>query len=215
VRMQATGYVKQFHSIEGPAAKASEHYDLMVQSEARLKETVGPGTRHGVRLLVLTPSGLSPRGMVGDAQGAVRRVQVQPRGHLPLLPPHGPAGPRTGTHRRVGGMQAWGAADDRGCFVRQEGANIYESFAQRLLKESLAPLSTDTKTPAVQLLPRVFNTAAAFIQRHLPLVGCHDAGMQALGGPSPLAKAALAGGSPGSSGVQASRCGRLAHPFGP
>lgn len=38
----ATSYVKQFHSIEGAAAKASEHYEFMVQSEATLKETVCP-----------------------------------------------------------------------------------------------------------------------------------------------------------------------------
>lgn len=37
---QATGFVKQFHQIEGPAAKASEHYGAMVKAEAKLKDTV-------------------------------------------------------------------------------------------------------------------------------------------------------------------------------
>lgn len=37
---QATSYVKQFHSIEGAAAKASDHYDFMVESELKLKDTV-------------------------------------------------------------------------------------------------------------------------------------------------------------------------------
>jgi hypothetical protein len=38
---QAVSYVKQFHGIEGPAAKASEHYDAMVTAEQTLKDTVG------------------------------------------------------------------------------------------------------------------------------------------------------------------------------
>lgn len=59
-----------------------------------------------------------------------------------------------------------------------EGAKIYERFAQRLLHESLAQFSEvpdkGGKDPragsAVVLLPRIFNTVAAFLQHHLPLV---------------------------------------------
>ena len=69
---QATSYVKQFHSIEGAAAKASEHYDFMVQSEAKLKDTVSnqsqlvpsySGSHHRLTWSFLSRMGTLARGM--------------------------------------------------------------------------------------------------------------------------------------------------------
>jgi len=118
----ATSYVRQFHSIEGAAAKASEHYDFMVSSEARLKETV-----------------------MRKVQLAVSRSNLEDVFKFcPLLGPLG---------------------------LAEEGAKIYESFAERLLKEGLDPLAGEVgKVQAVQLLPKIYNAAAGFLQYHLPLV---------------------------------------------
>lgn len=118
----ATSYVRQFHSIEGSAAKASDHYDFMVSSEARLKETV-----------------------MRKVQLAVSRSNLEDVFKFcPLLGPLG---------------------------LAEEGAKIYESFAERLLKESLDPLVSEAgKLQAVQLLPKIYNVAAGFLQHHLPLV---------------------------------------------
>jgi hypothetical protein len=118
----ATSYVRQFHSIEGAAAKASEHYDFMVSSEARLKETV-----------------------MRKVQLAVSRSNLEDVFKFcPLLGPLG---------------------------LAEEGAKIYESFAERLLKEGLDPLASEVgKVQAVQLLPKIYNVAAGFLQHHLPLV---------------------------------------------
>jgi hypothetical protein len=118
---QATSYVKQFHEIEGGAAKASEHYGFMLKAEAELKDTVMKRVQQAV------------------AQSNLEDVFR----FSPLLGPLG---------------------------LATEGAKIYQQFAERLLKDSLAPLAADARTPAVQLLPRVYNTAAAFLQHHLPLV---------------------------------------------
>ncbi len=118
----ATSYVRQFHSIEGAAAKASDHYDLIVSSEARLKETV-----------------------MRKVQLAVSRSNLEDVFKFcPLLGPLG---------------------------LAEEGAKIYESFAERLLKEGLDPLASEAgKVQAVQLLPKIYNVAAGFLQHHLPLV---------------------------------------------
>ncbi|TFJ85210.1 hypothetical protein NSK_003633 [Nannochloropsis salina CCMP1776] len=120
--LDATSYVRQFHSIEGASAKASGHYNVLVAAEARLKETV-------LRRVHLAVS----RSELDDVFK-----------FCPLLGPLG---------------------------LAKEGASIYESFAERLLKEGLDPLVAETsKLPAVQLLPKIYNTAAGFLQRHLPLV---------------------------------------------
>lgn len=54
--------------------------------------------------------------------------------------------------------------------LASEGAKIYEQFAQRLLHESLGQYANDSKSAAMVLLPKVFNSVAAFLQHHLPLV---------------------------------------------
>ena len=55
--------------------------------------------------------------------------------------------------------------------LAEEGARVYETFAASLLRETLAPLAAEAPaTRAVQLLPRVYNAAASFLNHHLPLV---------------------------------------------